>query len=87
MSGQRAAGKENSGVSRFAVSGAMVMGLVLLTQGASWWRARRSAKLDSRKKDSGRTRGLVSPFDLLLVLLFGGGLLVSCSLIGSPVVE
>ena len=87
MSGQRAAGEENSGVSRFAVSGVMVMGLVLLTQGASWWRVHRSTKLDSRKKDSGRTSGLVSPFDLLLALLFGGGLLVSRSLLGSPVVE
>ena len=60
---------------------------ILLTQGAAWWPARRSAKVDSRKKDSGRTHGPVSPFDLSLVLLFGGGLFVSFSLLGSPVVE
>ena len=44
--------------------------------------------MDSSEEDSGRLAGhVVSPFDLSQILLVGGGLLVSCSLRGPPVVK
>ena len=65
---------------------------IILTQGPFWWREHRSAKMDSSEKDSGRLVGhvdwrLLSPFDLSWILPFGGGLLVLCSLPGSPVIK
>ena len=44
--------------------------------------------MDSSEEDSGRLVGhVVSPFDLSQIFLVGGGLLVSCSLRGPPVVK
>ena len=43
--------------------------------------------MDSSEEDSGRAGHVVSPFDLSRILLVGGGLLVSCSLRGPPVVK
>ena len=56
----------------------------------SWWHMHHSAKMESDKEDS---RGLVvpvdrhllSPFDLSWILLVGGGLLVSYSLLGHDI--
>ena len=53
-----------------------------LTEGPSWWRVHRSAKVDSSKKDSGRLVGhgdwsLPSPFNLSQILPVGGSLFVS----------
>ena len=91
--------QENCSATWLAVLGFMVMGLVsglslaiTLTQGPFWWPWNRSAKMDSSEEDSGRLVGhvdwrLLSPFDLSRILLVGGGLLVPCSLPGSPVVK
>ena len=51
-----------------------------------------SAKMDSSEEDSGMLVGrmdwlLLSPFDLPQILPVGGGLLVMCSLPGSPGVK
>ena len=75
-----------------AVTGFMVMGLVPGLSLASpcdwpsWWHY--SARMDSRVEDSGRLVGhMVSPFDLSQFLPVDGGLLVPCSLPGSPVIK
>ena len=55
---------ENSSAMWLAVLGFMVMGLVSglsLALGPSWWHTHLSDKIDSSKKDSRRTYGLVSP--------------------------
>ena len=65
----------------------------MLTQGPCRWRTHPSDKMNSSEEDSGRLVGhmdlrlLSSPFDLSRILPVGGGLLVLCSLPGSPVVK
>ena len=75
-----------------AVSGFMVMELVPGLSLASpcdwpsWWHY--SAGMDSRVEDSWTLVGhVVSPFDLSQFLPVDGGLLVPCSLPGSPVIK
>ena len=46
------------------------------------------AKVNASEKDSGRwSDNVVSPFDLSQTIPVGGGLLVSCSLPGPPVIK
>ena len=64
--------------------------MIIPTQGLSWWCMHCSAKMDSSKEDSGRTRGLVSPASFcpfLSLPVVGGGLLALCSLPGPPVIK
>ena len=86
--------QENSSVTRLAVSGFMVMGLVSGLSLANHSDSRVLPGGPLFSQDGCQREGfwevvrhVVSPFDLSRTLLVGGGLLVPCSLPGPPVLK
>ena len=86
--------QENSSVTWLAVLGFMVMGLFSGLSLANHFDSESFLVVHALFGQDGCQRGfwemvrhVVSPFDLSLTLLVGGGLLVLCSLAGPPVVK